>query len=75
MPATTHLTLETVDFDNRDEVHAFIQQIIAAGMITVNANVARLQAMGLMDSEGNSLSTELAWRICANSPERISSNT
>jgi hypothetical protein len=59
LPATTHLTLETVDFDYREEVHAFIQQVITAGMITINANVAKLQAMGLMDSEGNSLSTEL----------------
>ena len=59
MPATTHLTLETVDFDNREEVNAFMQQIMAAGRLLVQADIAKLQAMGYMDSEGNSLSDEL----------------
>jgi hypothetical protein len=59
MPVTTRLSIETVDFDNRDEVDALMQQAITAGMVTVRANIAKLQAMGLMDAEGNSLSDEL----------------
>jgi len=59
MAVTTRLTLETVDFSNREEVHAFLDQIMRAGMVTVRENVAKLQAMGLLDSEGNSLSDEL----------------
>jgi len=59
MAVNTRLTLETVDFSNREEVHAFIDQIMAAGRILVQADIAKLQAMGLMDSEGNSLSDEL----------------
>ena len=59
MPVTTPLSLDAVDFSNREEFDAFIQQLLAAGRILVQADIATLQAMGLMDAEGNSLSREL----------------
>jgi hypothetical protein len=59
VPVTTHLTLETVDFNNRAEVDALIQKVMAAGRIRVQADIAKLQAMGLMDSEGKLLNKEL----------------
>jgi hypothetical protein len=53
------LTLETVDFNDRAEVDAFLEQVISAGMVRVHAEIAELQARGLMDSEGKLLPGEL----------------
>ena len=59
MLATKRLTLETVDFKDHDEVDAFFDQIIAAGMVRVGTEMAELQAKGLMDSDGKLVPDEL----------------
>lgn len=59
MPRTKRLTLEDVDFDDDAEMDAFFEQVIASGLERVRADVAELQAMGLMDSEGKLLNSEL----------------
>ena len=59
MHATRPLTLETVDFGNPAEVDAFLQQVMAAGMVRVRAELAELKARGLMDENGKLLNTEL----------------
>jgi hypothetical protein len=59
MPITRRLTLETVDFDNREEVTAFFGQMTNEGMERVRAEGAELRARGLMDEEGNLLIDEL----------------
>jgi hypothetical protein len=59
MPVTIPLSLDAVDFSNRDEVDAFIQQLLAEGRIRVQADIAKLQAMGVMDANGKLLNKEL----------------
>jgi len=59
VPRTKRLTLEDVDFDDDAEMDAFFEQVIASGLERVRADVAELQAMGLMDSEGKLLNSEL----------------
>ena len=59
MPAAKHLTLETVDFEDRGEVDTFLGQVMAEGMLRVQAEGAELRAKGLMDANGKLLVTEL----------------
>ncbi len=59
MPPAKHLTLESVDFDNRTEVDAFLDEVMDEGMRRVRAEGAELRAMGLMDTDGKLLVTEL----------------
>ena len=59
MPLTKRLTIETVDLDDEDEMDEFDNQIITAGLQKVRAESAELIRRGLMDEEGNMLSTEL----------------
>ncbi len=53
MPATRHLTLETVDFDNHAEEDAFLEEVMTFGMQRVHAETVELRAKGLIDSAGN----------------------
>ena len=59
MLATKRLTLETVDSSNKEEMDAFLAQVMEAGMLRVRAEMAELQARGLMDSEGRLITSEL----------------
>jgi hypothetical protein len=59
MPVARSLTLETVNFDNPDEVNTFFEQVMSEGMRRVQAEGAELRANGVMDAEGNLLVTEL----------------
>ena len=59
MLAARRITLETLDSSNEEELDAFYDQIIAAGMEKVRAETADLQARGILDSEGNLISKEL----------------
>ena len=59
MLATKRLTLETLDSSNPEELSAFLEQVIAAGMEKVRAESAELQAKGIIDSQGKLLVTEL----------------
>jgi hypothetical protein len=59
MPIAKDLTLESVDFGNRAEVHAFLEQVMDEGMRRVAIEGAELRAKGLMDAEGKLLVTEL----------------
>jgi len=59
MLATKRITLETLDSSNKEQLDAFFEQIITAGMEKVRAETAELQARGLLDSEGNNLNKEL----------------
>ena len=59
MPTAKHLTLETVDFENRAEVNAFLDQVMDEGMRRVRAEGAELRARGLMDADGKLLVTDL----------------
>ena len=46
MPAAKHLTLDTVDFNNRAQVNAFLEQVMDEGMRRVRAEGAALRAKG-----------------------------
>jgi len=59
MPASKHLTLETVNFDDRKEVDTFLEEMMAEGMRRVRAEGAELKASGLMDADGKLLLIEL----------------
>ncbi len=59
MPIAKPLTLGNVDFDNREERHAFYAALFAEGRKRVQAEIDQLQAMGLMVSEGKLLNAEL----------------
>ena len=59
MPATRHLTLETVDFDNPAEEDAFLEEVMTYGMQRVHAETAELREKGLIDAKGNLISREL----------------
>jgi hypothetical protein len=59
VPITKPPTLGDVDFDDPEEADAFYAALLAEGRKRVQADIGKLQAMGLMDSEGNLLSTEL----------------
>jgi hypothetical protein len=53
MPAAKHLTLETVDFDNAEQVDLFLEEVMAAGLQRVRSEGDELRAKGLMDADGN----------------------
>ena len=57
--AAKRLTVETVNFNDRAEVEAFFDQIIASGMVRVRAEMAELRVRRLMDSEGRMTPGEL----------------
>jgi hypothetical protein len=59
MPASRHLTLETVDFGNTAEVDAFLAEVMSEGIRRVQSESAELQAKGLLDAVGNLLTDEL----------------
>jgi hypothetical protein len=59
MPAAKHLTLESVNFDDRNEVDAFLGQVMAEGIRRVRAEGAELRDRGLMDADGKLLVTQL----------------
>jgi hypothetical protein len=59
MPIAKHLTLETVDFEDRAEVNAFLDQVMDEGMRRVQAEGAELRAGGLLDADGKLLVAEL----------------
>ncbi len=59
MPATRHLTLETVDFDNPAEADMFIAEVMTFGRQRVHAETVELRAKGLIDAEGKLISREL----------------
>jgi hypothetical protein len=59
MPTAKQLTLETVDFSNSEELDVFLEQIMSNGILRVREESARLEALGLMDSDGNLLAAEL----------------
>jgi len=59
MLATKPITLETLDSSNKEQLDAYLDQVMTAGMEKVRAETADLQARGLMDSEGHMLLTEL----------------
>ncbi len=59
MPVAKHLTFDTLDFTKREEVDAFIQEMITVGMRGVRAETAELQAKGILDAEGNVIDREL----------------
>jgi hypothetical protein len=59
MATTKRLTVENVNLDNAREVDALFEEIVNLRMPLVHADIARLQAAGLMDEEGNLLATEL----------------
>jgi hypothetical protein len=48
MSTAKRLTLENVDFGNPSELDEFLEQVIAAGMERVRADLAELKARGLM---------------------------
>ncbi len=59
MLATKRLTLETLDASDKEQLDAFIDQVMETGMKRVSADLAKLREAGLMDSEGRLLNTEL----------------
>jgi hypothetical protein len=59
MATTKRLTIENVDLDSAPELDALFDQVIGVGMSAVRANIARLQAEGIMDSHGHLISKEL----------------
>jgi hypothetical protein len=59
MPVTKRLTIETVNFEDEDEMDAFDDQVISAGLARVRTESAELIRRGLMDEEGNMLTTDL----------------
>ena len=68
MATTKRLTIENVELDNATELDAFFHRVIGEGMITVRANIAKLQAEGIMDSQGNLVSKELPADMREGSP-------
>jgi hypothetical protein len=59
MPTAKQLTPETGDFSDSEEVDVFLEQIMSNGILRVREESARLEALGLMDSDSNLLATEL----------------
>ncbi len=59
MDVSRYPTLETVDFRNREEVNRFPERVMAEGLVKARAEIAELQARGLMDAGGKLLVTEL----------------
>jgi hypothetical protein len=59
MPAITKpLMLGDVNFDDPAERDEFFARILAKGRIRVQADISKLQAMGVMDANGKLLITE-----------------
>lgn len=67
MATTKHLTGENVNLDDEREVDEFDQQLFAAGIARVLAQRAELRAKGLIDAEGNLVSSELPPDMCEGS--------
>ena len=59
MPVTKRLTIESVNLDDEQEMDAFVDQVLTAGMERVRAEGDELRRKGLLDSEGNVLVKEL----------------
>jgi hypothetical protein len=59
MSITRNLTLETINFSDTEEVDAFLNEVMAGGLRQVRAESEELVAKGLMDAQGNLLTTEL----------------
>jgi hypothetical protein len=59
MPITKRLRLETVDFDNPEEMDAFFNQMLEVGMERVRAEGEELRRRGLLDENGKVLLKEL----------------
>lgn len=59
MPITKRLTIDNVDLDDQDEMDAFFDQVISAGVERVRAEGEELRRRGLMDEHGNMLLKEL----------------
>jgi hypothetical protein len=59
MPTTKRLTLETVNFDDQDEMDAFMDQVMTAGLERIRAEGDELRRRGLLDEHGNVLLKEL----------------
>ena len=53
MPVTKRLTIETVNFDDDDEMDEFWDQVTTEGLEKVRAESAELIRRGLMDEEGH----------------------
>ena len=68
-----HLALETVDFDNRAEVNAFLDRVMDEGMRRVRAEGAELRARGLMEPMADSWSLNYL-PICAKVLNAISAD-
>jgi hypothetical protein len=59
VPITKRLTIENVDLDDQDEMDAFDEQVITAGLKRVRAEGDELRRRGLMDENGNLLIKDL----------------
>jgi hypothetical protein len=59
VPITKRLTIENVDLDDQDEMDAFVDQVITAGLKRVRAEGDELRRKGLMDENGNLLIKDL----------------
>jgi len=59
VPITKRLTIENVDLDDQDEMDAFVDQVITAGLERVRAEGDELRRKGLMDENGNLLIKDL----------------
>ena len=59
MPITKRLTIENVDLDDQDEMDAFVDQVITAGLQRVRAEGDELRRRGLLDENGNLLIKDL----------------
>jgi len=59
VPITKRLTIENVNLDDQDEMDAFVDQVITAGLERVRAEGDELRRKGLMDENGNLLIKDL----------------
>lgn len=59
MPITKRLTIDNVNLDDDDELDAFDDQIITAGLARVKAEGDELRRRGILDSEGHVILKEL----------------
>ncbi len=59
MPIAKRLTIENVNLDDEQEMDAFDEQVIAAGLARVRAEGDELRRKGLLDEHGNVLVKKL----------------
>ena len=59
MPTTKRLTLETVNFDDREEMDAFEDQMMTLGLERIRAEGDELRRRGVIDEHGNVLLKDL----------------